>query len=487
MLFNSYIFILIFLPSVVAGYFLLNHFRLITLAKSWLFISSIFFYGYWNTSYIPLLLGSIFFNFIVANEIIDFGKRKKNLVSKKALMLFGVSANVAFLFYFKYMDFFISNINYFGADIELLHLALPHAISFFTLQQIAYIVDVYEGLSSERKFLDYALFVSFFPQLIAGPIVHHRKMMPQFMKVRTKIFNPKNFSLGIFIFTIGLFKKSVIADTFAIWANEGFNDLADPDFFQAWGTSLSYTFQLYFDFSGYSDMAIGIALLFNIMLPKNFNSPFKSVSIVEFWTRWHITLSEFITTYIFTPILRSFKKITFSKQMFAIFVAMFLAGVWHGAGWTFVVYGLMHASAIVFNHIRKKKKKKLPHFLAWFFTFNFLNISFSIFRAKDLEEALKIFKGMFGFNGLAFSDIGLDFLEGMERFGITIGAYMSTDNYLQISLLVFAFYVVLKRENSMEMMAKFKPSQKIALLVGTLFVLSLFSMSRVSEFIYFNF
>ncbi len=488
MLFNSYVFIFAFLPVAFLGYFILNHYRLVFAAKAWLFMASLFFYSWWNIAYLPLLLGSVLFNFTIASQMNAFDEQSKNPVSKKALFVFALTVNVGFLAYFKYMDFFIDNFNFaLGTDMPLLHLALPLAISFFTLQQIAFLVDVYEGLAKEQKFIDYALFVSFFPQLIAGPIVHHQKMMPQFETLRSKIINPRNIALGIFIFSIGLFKKVVIADTFAIWATESFDEAAMLTFFPAWGASLSYTFQLYFDFSGYTDMAIGLGLLFNIKLPANFNSPLKATGVVDFWARWHITLTNFITTYLFTPILQAFPKMTFRNSMIAIFIAMTIAGLWHGAAWTFVIFGMVHGLGIVVNHNWKKRKKKMPHWLAWFITFNFANLAFVIFRARDLGDAFKVYEGMFGFNGIVFPDIGVAALHGLTSFGITVGSYMTNDNNLQLLMILAAFVVVKFVRNSMELMESFAATRKAAVYTALLFVISVFGMSRISEFIYFNF
>ena len=316
MLFNSYEFIFVFLPFSFFGYFYLNHKKLTTASKSWLLLSSLFFYSWWNIAYLPLILTSIFINFSIARLIINKDERKNKTISKKLLLQIGIVFNIGLLAYFKYADFFISNTNIlFNTDIGLLNLALPLAISFFTLQQIAFLIDTYEGLAKEKNFLNYSIFVTFFPQLIAGPIVHHNHMMPQFVSVKNKVKNYKNIAMGLFIISLGLFKKVVIADTFSIWASAGFDSAISLNFFEAWATSLSYTFQLYFDFSGYIDIAIGAALLFNIRLPINSNSPYKATGMIDFWKRWHISLTNFITTYIYTPIVRSFNKLTFNNAM----------------------------------------------------------------------------------------------------------------------------------------------------------------------------
>ncbi|RUM68585.1 MAG: MBOAT family protein, partial [Sulfurovum sp.] len=278
MLFNSYIFIFVFLPVSFFVYFLLLQKRYKTAAKGFLVIASLFFYAWWNIHYLPIILSSMLFNYFMGNQL---NQNKEKIKSyQKSLLTFGIVANLTLLGYFKYTDFFIENINLaLHTNLPLLHLALPLAISFFTFQQIAYLVDSYKGETTEYNFLNYALFVTFFPQLIAGPIVHHLEMMPQFSSRWNLVKKYKNIALGIFIFSIGLFKKVIIADTFALWANYGFDQSPLLGFWEAWATSLSYTFELYFDFSGYTDMAIGVALLFNIRLPINFNSPYKSLDI----------------------------------------------------------------------------------------------------------------------------------------------------------------------------------------------------------------
>ena len=274
-----------------------------TASKGFLVFASLFFYSWWNILYLPIILSSMLFNFIIGNSLNDTKNPKKIKFNKKSILSFGIVSNIALLGYFKYSDFFIANFNLAtSSHIELLNLALPLAISFFTFQQISYLVDSYRQETKEYDFLSYTLFVTFFPQLIAGPIVHHKEMMPQFANTRNKVKNYKNIAMGLFIFSIGLFKKVVIADTFAVWATAGFDAATTLNLFEAWATSLSYTFQLYFDFSGYTDMAIGAALLFNIKLPINFNSPYKSTNIQDFWRRWHITLSRFLKDYIYIPL-----------------------------------------------------------------------------------------------------------------------------------------------------------------------------------------
>ena len=392
MLFNSYEFIFLFLPVTFFVYFYLLNKRLITASKGFLVFSSLFFYSWWNISYLPLILGSMLFNYIIGSSLNE--KFAKIKVSKKSILIFGILMNISLLGYFKYYDFFISGVNnILNLNIELLHLMLPLAISFFTFQQIAYLVDSYRQETKEYDFLNYALFVTFFPQLIAGPIVHHKEMMPQFASTYNLVKKHKNITLGIFIFFIGLFKKVFIADNLAVMATHGFEASAVLNTLEAWMTSLSYTLQLYFDFSGYTDMAIGIALLFNIKLPINFNTPYKALSIQDFWRRWHITLSRFLRDYIYIPL--GGNRVSSFRVYSNLMITFILGGLWHGAGLTFIFWGFLHGSALVVHKLWQKTGIKLNKFIAWFITFNFINITWVFFRAKEFEDAINILQAMF--------------------------------------------------------------------------------------------
>ena len=481
MLFNSYIFIFAFLPIIFAGYFILNKQRYTTGSKYWLIAGSLFFYSWWNIIYLPLMLLSIIVNYFITRKM----QTKEH---NKPLLYIGLAFNVGLLAYFKYADFFIENVNLaLSTQLPLLNLALPLAISFFTLQQIAFLVDSYGGLVKEKDFTDYTLFVVFFPQLIAGPIVHHKEMMPQFATLRGKIINYKNIATGLFIFSIGLFKKVVIADTFAQWASAGFSVTEKLNMLEAWVTSLSYTFQLYFDFSGYTDMAIGIALLFNIVLPQNFNSPYKSISIIEFWSRWHMTLTRFLTTYIYNPLVKSFGKFSFHKAMFATFVTMFIAGIWHGAAWTFVIFGAVHGTALVINHYYKSKKYKMNNILAWFLTFNFLNLSFVIFRAESMQDAFNVFRGMFA-GELVLNHKWYDKLVLLQE-KVEFGAWMqnvSADGTPFIYIM-FALIAVILFKNTITLANNMKPNVICLSIIILIFVISVLKMQEVSEFLYYNF
>jgi len=474
LLFNSYEFIFIFLPFTFFIYFFLLKHRLIVIAKGFLVFSSLFFYSWWNILYLPLILGSIIFNYLIGAIL---AKKETRNISNKFILTVGIVANLALLGYFKYSDFFLENLNFItGANFPLLHLVLPLAISFFTFQQISYIVDSYKGKTAEYDFLNYTLFVTFFPQLIAGPIVHHKDMMPQFNSKWNLVKNYKNIALGLFIFSIGLFKKVVIADTFSLWSIYGFDTANSLNFFEAWASSLSYTFQLYFDFSGYTDMAIGIALLFNIKLPINFNSPYKSTSLIQFWERWHITLSKFVNQYIFKPILKLFKNYSFSKGLFSIFISIVIIGLWHGASWMFVFFGLIQGVGVVINYIwRKKIKIKINKYIGWFITFNIFNFSVIFFRSTELNDAFKVIKGMFGTNGMGNIIMLINF-GGIDKF--------------QLLYIIFAFFIAFIGffyQNSTSITHHTMRVKKVYIYTAFLLWFSFLHLNRVSEFLYFNF
>jgi len=417
------------------------------------------------------------------------------------ILLFGIVANLMLLAYFKYSDFLIENIDLlFHVHIPMLHLMLPLAISFFTFQQIAYLVDSYRQETKEYDFLNYVLFVTFFPQLIAGPIVHHSQMMPQFRKNRNKIINYHHIVLGLFIFSIGLFKKAVIADAFAVWATQGFDVVVSPTFYEAWVSSLSYTFQLYFDFSGYTDMAIGAALLFNIRLPINFNSPYKALSIQGFWRRWHITLSQFLRDYIYIPLGGNRRGKV--RVYFNLIITFVLGGIWHGAGWTFIFWGLMHGMALGVQKLWQKIGFHISTFFAWFITFNFVNISWVFFRAKEWSDATKILKAMFDFHHIAADYTLADMTHFLTRLvdqklkGIEVTDIVTFDSLMYLTVFgILAFLL----PNSMQISRYipyngklvFKENWKWAFLFAFIVFISLlvsfFGSEHVSEFLYFNF
>ncbi len=485
MLFNSYEFIFAFLPITFFIYFYLNHKRLTEASKGFLVFSSLFFYSWWNIAYLPIILSSMLFNYLVGNSLNqDEGNHR---FSKKSILTFGIVSNIALLGYFKYTDFMIDNFNLLtDANVPTLDLALPLAISFFTFQQISYLVDSYRQETKEYNFLNYSLFVTFFPQLIAGPIVHHKEMMPQFSKARNKVKNYKNIAMGLFIFSIGLFKKVVIADTFAVWATQGFDVATKLNLFEAWATSLSYTFQLYFDFSGYTDMAIGLALLFNIRLPINFNSPYKATDIQDFWRRWHITLSRFLKDYVYIPLGGNRKgEFRVYTNLLATFI---IGGIWHGAGWTFVFWGFLHGIALVVHRAWSRLGFKIWTWLAWLITFNFINIAWVFFRAKEWSDAMKVLGSMFSMDNIALPNFLASKLFFLTNYGVQFSGFtinLSAGKDLIIWLFV-GFVIILLFRNFNNISLK-KLNIWNSIFVAMVLLVSIYSLGNKSEFLYFNF
>ncbi len=400
MLFNSLEFILVFLPITLIGFFVLGR----RLALGWLVVTSLAFYGWWNPPYLVLIILSMVFNYYVGQSLV--GRRSR------AVLAIGIGANLASIGYYKYAGFLAANFEQLtGIEIGLGTIVLPLGISFFTFQQLAYLVDAWRGELRAESFVSYALFVTFFPQLIAGPIVHHKEVLPQFARPETYRFDLDNLALGLSIFSIGLFKKVVLADNVAGYATSVFEAAHGgyaPTLFEAWGAALDYTLQLYFDFSGYSDMAIGLGRMFNIRLPINFNSPYKAVNIIDFWRRWHITLSRFLRDYLYIPLGGS--RLGMPRRYANLMTTMLLGGLWHGAGWTFVLWGALHGIFLVINHAWHGLRRSLGHDLGhstWHgrvaartLTFLVVVCAWVCFRAQGLDTAERVFAGMAGANGV---------------------------------------------------------------------------------------
>jgi len=500
MLFNSYVFVLAFLPIVVFGFFLLgrNHARA---SVVWLVIASLVYYCWWNPVYLLLIFFSILFNF-TTGLVLDSSRTQG--LRKKTTLTAGIIVNLSLLGYFKYTNFFVASMNAIaGEEVHLAPIVLPLAISFFTFQQIAYLVDSYRDLTHEHTFIDYCLFVTFFPQLIAGPIVHHGEMLPQFRKRET--FQPRweNIAVGFTIFSMGLFKKVIFADQVAEFATPVFSAAAEGHVLSvedAWVGALAYSLQLYFDFSGYSDMAIGLGRLFGINLPANFDSPYKATSVIEFWQRWHMTLSRFLRDYLYIP-LGGNRRGT-ARRYANLMITMLLGGLWHGAGWTFVVWGGLHGGYIVANHGRRAVKRSLGWqdsggILALLgsraLTFLAVVIGWVFFRAEDFSTAWHILGAMFGMaddvSGTVLRRPGIaqgwvavllviawaapSTLDLMKNWNRPFGWQPSEANdWISVKLLAFVSW---------------RPSMAHALLVSGIFIYCLLQMSRTSEFLYFQF
>lgn len=392
MLFNSQLFILIFLPITLITYYTFS--RNQVLREWFLIFSSLVFYGYWDFRLVPLLLFSVVVNFLFASVI--QGKKYKRLV------VLGVILNLSIIGIFKYADFF-ANIFVWASNDQHTpwNIILPLGISFFTFQQISYLVDCYNGKAPQYGFRNYFLYIVFFPQLIAGPIVRHNEFIFQLSEPPNRDGMHERLPRGTTLFTVGLIKKVVFADSLAKIADPLFSAATKGTllFVEAWIATIAFTLQIYFDFSGYSDMAIGLALMFGFVLPVNFNIPYRATSIQEFWRRWHITLSRFLRDYLYVKL--GGNRAGHQRQIFAVIVTMFLGGLWHGAGWTFIAWGIMHGLGLAVHGVWRRTGWILPRSAGWGMTMLFVMVSWVLFRVADFDHAFGIIQSMFGVNGIS--------------------------------------------------------------------------------------
>lgn len=475
MLFNSFPYIFLFLPISVIVYVSLNKFSE-TAGKYWLVVISLIFYSFGTVTYLPLLLLSIVINYAVSIAIRKNNKSnsKTNVRVLNVYLIIGLIFNIGLLAFFKYSDFFISNINQISnLNISFLRLAIPLGISFFTFQQITYLVDTYRNEIEDTNFLNYSIFITFFPRLLMGPITRYNEIMPQFTIAAQKALDYRNMSLGLFLFFVGLCKRVVAADTFGIYADLGYSATQPLSCLEAWITSLSYTFQIYFDFSGYTDMAIGTAYFFNIKLPFNFNSPYLAVNIQDFWRRWHTTLSRFLRDYIYIPLGGSRKGEI--ATYINIMITFLIGGFWHGAGWTFIIWGGIHGVALCIHRIWHKFNIRTSRLLAIFITFNIVNIAWVFFRAKSLHDAINILKAM----------VGLNAMKGLSIFQ-SIGW---TDHAISLLIAAISIFVVFALRNSNEIPQRFQPSRRMVAATVVLILISLLFLNSAipKGFIYNDF
>ncbi|MBX9915193.1 MAG: MBOAT family protein [Pseudomonadaceae bacterium] len=446
----------------------------------WLAATSLFFYGYWEPKYLFLIGLSIIVNYVLGTRISRVVQTARgDSPHGWILLLIGIVLNVAGLAYFKYSDFFIETLNALsGTQLASLKLLLPLGISFFTFTQIAYLVDCSRSGVRDYNLVNYTLFVTFFPHLIAGPIVHHKDLMPQFASAGNLRFRLDNFSLGLFIFAIGLIKKVLIADNLGQWANAGYSSAQTLTMIEAWSTSLLYSLQLYFDFSGYSDMAIGLGLMFNINLPLNFNSPYQASNIQDFWRRWHITLSTWLRDYVYIPL--GGKRAALPRIYFNLFATFLIGGIWHGAGWTFLIWGALHGAAVVLHRYWQDLGMRLPGWLGWAMTFLFVNFAWVFFRAENLPAALHMLSSMLGLSvaGLGHLASNLLPLEALLSLGLAALLAFLAPNSQQIAGLA-----------PYDGRLRFKKGLLAALLVGFAFFYAMVAQiqNAPSDFLYFNF
>jgi len=516
MLFNSIQFLALYLPITMLGFFWLGA-RSKPAAAWWLALASLVFYAGWSWRYVPLLLASVGFNFAFGLLLSRYRSRP---ATGRILLAAAITANLLLLGYYKYADFFIVNWNLaFHAHVDPLHLILPLGISFFTFTQIAFLVDTYKGIATEPRFSHYLLFVTYFPHLIAGPVLHHKEMMPQFGSDSTYKFSWHDVAVGTAIFAIGLFKKTVLADGIAPHVGGTFAAAARGDevhMLQAWGAVLAYTLQLYFDFSGYSDMAIGLSRMFGVKLPLNFDSPYKSRNISDFWRRWHMTLSRFLRDYLYVPL--GGNRHGSLRRYLNLILTMLLGGLWHGAAWTFVVWGLLHGAFLAVNHAFQALKPKLPRLIrsAWLaatlsiaITYLATVIGWVFFRAESLQAAWSMLGAMFGTNGVALPDALLirapELVQSAAAAaGIRAELGGGTEFVVMWTKIILLHVVIFTLPNTQQIMGRFEPAldfrspprayrltaafdMRWATAIGALGGLGLLAMTRHSEFLYYQF
>lgn len=519
MLFNSYEFLFLFFPVSFAAFFAIGRYSR-ALAALCLFAASLFFYGWWNPAYVGLLIASVIFNFGMGSAI-SREHQCRNAARKKLLLIVAVASDLTLLAYYKYANFFLDNTNQLlGLGWTMESVILPLGISFFTFTQIAFLVDAYRGEVREHNFIHYGLFVTYFPHLVAGPVLHHKEMMPQFALEKTYRPHWENLSVGLTIFIIGLFKKLVLADGVAPFATPVFNAAANGEpltLIEAWVGALAYTLQLYFDFSAYSDMAIGLSRTFGIKLPLNFNSPYKAVNIVDFWRRWHMTLSRFLRDYLYFSLGGNRKGTV--RRYINLMVTMLLGGLWHGAGWTFIVWGGLHGLYLCINHAWTKLRttllgafpiSRLEKRAAWLLTFLAVVVGWVFFRAQDIQSALSILHAMTGVNGLLVPNnwpgawylyAAINKIGPSVQLGVPVSLFdpTGTSPYWIMVLLGIAWIM----PNTQQFMARFEPALEAvrttnkppiwqpgigwSVMMGIVAVVAMLHLTQVSEFLYFQF
>jgi alginate O-acetyltransferase complex protein AlgI len=472
MLFVSHEFIDLFLPATIAAFYL-THRILPILCAPVLLVASVFFCAYNGLQQGFLLLSSIIFNFCLGVGISAVASQRRDY--RKMLLCVGIAVNLMVLGYYKYAGFIIANINLLlNTDYNFVQPSLPLGISFYTFTQIAFLADVYFGKGPSRfRLLDYALFVTYFPHLVAGPIIHWREMIPQFaglgklgQTARAAMLQRENICRGIILFSIGLAKKLFLADQFAPLVNQGYSAVERLGCIDAWLLSLSYTFQLYFDFSGYSDMAVGMSLVFGITLPFNFDGPYRAVSVQDFWRRWHMTLSRWLRDYIFIPLGGSRGSVITTARN--ILITFLLGGIWHGAAWTFVIWGALHGVALCVQRLWANSSIDTPRIISVILTFLFVNAAWVFFRAPDVSTSLNVLGAMLSPN----------------RLSQTLNP-----DYWPLVLVGFAMVWFLPTSQYVALQTRIGTSLLAASSAGALIVVAMVAQNAAppSPFLYFNF
>lgn len=484
MQFNSYIFLLLFLPLSVTGYFLLHKTGRPQLAKGYLLGMSLWFYAFFHWTYFLLMVGSVCVNFALSRAM----HRLKGKGLRKTLLLLGLAANIGALGYFKYTDFFIANANaLFGTNTPLMHIVLPLGISFYTFQQLGFLVDSYREKVPPYGFLDYALFVSFFPQLVAGPIVLHSEIAPQFADPEKSRPQADNLLRGLYALAFGLAKKVLLADTLGRYVNAAYGSIPALNSTEAFFAMLAYMLQIYFDFAGYCDIATGAALLFNIQLPVNFRSPYRAATIAGFWERWHITLTRFLTTYVYFPLGGSRKGV--ARACLNTLIVFTLSGFWHGAGWTYILFGVAYGVMMVGCRLLKKPLARTPGWVIYPITFLLNLFNISLFRASTLADAGQLWQRLFAWD---FRPLSAELCQTVmiTEFDVVQNILLRQvlPSWLPLVLLcAFGLYAATGMKNMEERLSAFRPTGGRAFVAVVLLCWSILSLSGESTFLYFNF
>lgn len=491
MTFHSYIFTLCFLPACIAGYYFLNHLRFYQLGLCFLLAMSLWFYGYFNPGYLVVIIGSILGNYFIY-RLVSYAGRLGRRNAKKAIAVFGVCLDLAVLGYFKYTDFLIGNVNLiFRQEFNLRHILLPLGISFFTFQQVSFLVDAYRDSGEggmTYSLLEYAAYVCFFPQLVAGPIVTHGVLVPQLKDRARKCMDWDYMARGIMLFVLGLAKKILLADVFGNAADWAYANVDALNSTEAVIAVLSYTIQIYFDFSGYSDMAVGLGWMMHIDLPVNFDSPYKALTVTGFWKRWHMTLTSFFTEYLYIPLGGSRKGTV--RTYANIFAVFFLSGLWHGAGWTFILWGAMHGCAQILERMCRKFWEGMHPVFSWLLAFGFINAAWVFFRADGIAMGMRIIKLV------VRMDFGPIHSEILGAFSQPEWGFLLQDrpdilayypNFILLLYFLVAFFIILGMPNAKAITEKHVQGRVMPVAVAALFVWCVFSFSGISSFLYFNF
>ncbi len=542
MLFNSTEFLFAFLPLALFGFYLLGSISRAR-ALGWLILASLVFYAWWRPVNVLIIAPSIAVNFALARILLRLNQNEGSPGASKAVLLLGIAFNVAFLGFFKYTDFISGTINdVFGANLVLRHIILPLGISFITFQKIAFLIDVQAGRVRSFTFRDYSIFVLFFPQLVAGPIVHYREMMPQFHAASCRL-DKENIAVGLTLLVFGLFKKVVFADNIALFVTPIYEHSASgggTTILRAWVAAIGFTLQIYFDFSGYSDMALGLARFFGIRLPQNFDSPLRASSIIDFWLHWHMTLTRFLTAYIYNPLTlwltrrRSARGLSgFGGRnttvgafiyllMFPTVVTMFISGLWHGAGYGFLVWGLLHGFYLTINHgwrvvaarlwRDRQRYVRIMRPVGFVLTFLAVTAAMVFFRSATIASATDLVKGMIGLNGIGLPQDLFDHLgplaQKLPAVGVVAESWSLRDFAKTVVWISVLMFVALACPNTLQILARYEPALGVtsqsakppigsivewnaslpwAIAVSAVAAIAIISIGGPSEFLYWQF